>query len=454
MMPNTLEKKHLSSCGFLGFLLSLSIHIHRLQKETMNIKKTLGVFSALLIASGLVLGGSAVAAIAAPSTNVAATYPNDAVRPFYFAADGLHAPGGFKPGEINLDGPGGLPDHHLKDQGINPGDFDYDPAHPGVSKYVGKTFISWADLGVPTTACITWAQLAGTTYHFGEDNTNRAGGVNENGWVFCISTPPTPPVTPVCVTAVWKIAAGFTSTNAFGGDQTLVGQYPRACGDLDVPTPPDCGTSYQIDSYNDNATTTALLAGGVLHSPNNPAESLTSVNPAYKYVDNPACVVPPVKPAPEVVTTPVETVDCAATEVKTTTTTATTDWVYDAITNTYVKGTPVITTTVTTRPATATECPVTTSTPTPTPTPTETATVPPVVPTDEPTQPPTDKPTPEPTTPPVDTTDDDETTTTSETTTKLAQTGVDPVAAGVLAMCLFVIGILLFVSSKREPASE
>lgn len=59
-----------------------------------------------------------------------------------------------------------------------------------------------------------------------------------------------------------------------------------------------CGKQFQVDVYKDDATTTALFAGGVLSGPNNPAESFPSPNgwgTSYKLVKTADCP-PPVIP--------------------------------------------------------------------------------------------------------------------------------------------------------------
>jgi hypothetical protein len=81
----------------------------------------------------------------------------------------------------------------------------------------------------------------------------------------------------------------------------------------------------------------------------------------------PPPVIPP-KPAPIVEVTHHTTTDCTAKTDTVFTDTTTTDWSYDAATNSWIKGTPTTVETSTSSPATAQECP--TSTPTPTPTPT------------------------------------------------------------------------------------
>lgn len=88
-------------------------------------------------------------------------------------------------------------------------------------------------------------------------------------------------------------------------------------------------------------------------------------------------LVKPTQPEPIVTNVPATTTDCTTNIDTTVTTTTTTPYVYDADSNTWVLGTPVITTATTTAPATVKECPpavivtppATTPTATPTPLP-------------------------------------------------------------------------------------
>jgi len=107
-------------------------------------------------------------------------------------------------------------------------------------------------------------------------------------------TPEGPPTEePECITAAWLMPGPWVEGQA-SWPQTLIGFEPRACGDLTWPTP-ECGISIQIDSYNDNAITTALLTPGrVLNGPNNPPESLWSGSPAWRFVYGGDCPPPPV----------------------------------------------------------------------------------------------------------------------------------------------------------------
>lgn len=106
---------------------------------------------------------------------------------------------------------------------------------------------------------------------------------------------------PTYTLAAWKLGPLSTPadlnaasiTNAFADQQKLVGQVDQTVlnlNALDTTLSPGC---YQIDGYNKGDITTALLAGGVLNSPNHPAESLATGAPGlvgnpYKYI----CILP------------------------------------------------------------------------------------------------------------------------------------------------------------------
>lgn len=165
--------------------------------------------------------------------------------------------------------------------------------------------------------------------------------------------PEEPPVTePECITAAWAMPGQWTGGATW--PQALVGSEARECGDLTWPVP-ECGVNLQIDSYYANETTTALLAGGVLHGPNNPPESLWEGSPAWKFVKGADCPPIPDKPEP-IVTVETETMtDCEAEEVVTTTTTTTINWVLEG--RAWIQTEPVVTVTESERPATLEECP-------------------------------------------------------------------------------------------------
>ena len=83
--------------------------------------------------------------------------------------------------------------------------------------------------------------------------------------------------------------------------QQYVASYPQTqvAGALDVDVPTTCGTAYQIDVYNNDATTARLIANGtgsILSGPSNPTESFPPGNRhgsdwgyLYKLVVNPDC---------------------------------------------------------------------------------------------------------------------------------------------------------------------
>lgn len=111
-----------------------------------------------------------------------------------------------------------------------------------------------------------------------------------------VSTSP-PPAT--YVTAVWSMPSWVNSTTPTW-DQHIVSHTDEQTITLNVAVPTTCGTQYQVDVYYKNGTTTSLISGGVLHAPNNPAESLVpgGWGVAYKLVKNEACTTPTPTPTP------------------------------------------------------------------------------------------------------------------------------------------------------------
>ena len=100
-------------------------------------------------------------------------YPNDADRPFVLTAEGVTLTSGtFQSGGHVNTKPGGS----LHIEGNN---------QPG-TPFIGKATVTWTALGYEPGDCVTWVQVSGFGYHFGEDNTNRQGGVDEKGWKYCI----------------------------------------------------------------------------------------------------------------------------------------------------------------------------------------------------------------------------------------------------------------------------
>lgn len=104
--------------------------------------------------------------------------------------------------------------------------------------------------------------------------------------------------TPGYVIVAWTMPSWQDST-----DSTWPQQYyhslPETSPDLsalDSILALTCDTQYQVDIYHDSLTTTNLISGGFLTSPNHPAEDLITGTwgKAYKLVHTPAC--PPVIP--------------------------------------------------------------------------------------------------------------------------------------------------------------
>lgn len=88
------------------------------------------------------------------------------------------------------------------------------------------------------------------------------------------------------VIAAWKInTPGFASGGDVwgGGGQTIAHHIETSGTDLtEIQSQLACGTWYQIDEYNNDPITAALIAVGLLQGPNNPQESpATGVDPWY-----------------------------------------------------------------------------------------------------------------------------------------------------------------------------
>lgn len=99
------------------------------------------------------------------------------VRPFWWASDGLHFTEPIPAnGYVNINVPG-----------ANNVSIDTN------RELIGQTFIPWPYFGLEPGMCITWTESNGYDYHFGEDNSGR-GGVNENGWQYCVSDTADPDV--------------------------------------------------------------------------------------------------------------------------------------------------------------------------------------------------------------------------------------------------------------------
>lgn len=91
----------------------------------------------------------------------------------------------------------------------------------------------------------------------------------------------------------WKIA---DPANIWGTPQVLVSSVALTEPGLDAfDTSLPCGTYYQIDLYNSGEVTDALIAGGHLDAPNNPAEDLAHgavAGDPWKYLQTADCVRP------------------------------------------------------------------------------------------------------------------------------------------------------------------
>jgi LPXTG-motif cell wall-anchored protein len=149
---------------------------------------------------------------------------------------------------------------------------------------------------------------------------------------------------------------------------------PGQCGPGDQPQPKVEVTPWQDQSWPCGATTTTqtrtktttpyVLVNGtwVAGTPVVTTETQTRNLLPSEITTCPS----PEKPQPIVVQSQKSNVDCSTKERTITTTTTTTDWVLNAAKTAWIKGTPVVTTTVSSVATTAQECPTTTPTPSPT----------------------------------------------------------------------------------------
>lgn len=297
-----------------------------------NLMKVVAMAGAVLIAC---LG--AVLAMALPANaSVGSDYPDN--RPFWFESDGVH----FST-PIPANG-------HFNS---NLGNIHFDPNNnqPG-TPFIGLTLLPYSAIGAEPGECFNWAQSSREDYHFGENNENRQGGIDERGWTWCIPTeePPVeePPfvVTEVC--AWWKVLD--TDGNGDIWEQVLLSKdcayTPVAeCEDITIQF-----DKYWIRDAADQAKYDAFL---YLHEGDD-----YSLDPHDYFVRDVAakdCTVIPEKPEPIVEVSSVNETDCEALEVITTTTTITTDWVLDG--KVWVKSAPVTTIVDTSVPAMLEECP-------------------------------------------------------------------------------------------------
>ena len=146
----------------------------------------------------------------------------------------------------------------------------------------------------------TWSDRTGQT------TLNGDSGADIVGAVICTMaaapppppTPPTPPVDPTpYVLVAWTMPSwsGDAHTPTWVPYQTFFAKTDLATKGLNALDAQltACGTSYQVDLYNDSATTTALVGGGKLYGPSNPAEDFPA--PAgwdltYKLIHNADCL--------------------------------------------------------------------------------------------------------------------------------------------------------------------
>ena len=155
-----------------------------------------------------------------------------------------------------------------------------------------------------TIAAKSYPAAAGTVVHIRATHLDGYKFTGTWSWDFTIgsadkSTCVAPPNPTPYVLAAWLMPSWsgdyHTPTwkpyQSFFAKTDLASKDPKNLNALDSQLT-KCGTSYQVDLYNDSATTTALIAGGKLYGPNNPTEdfpSPTGWGVTYKLVHNPDC---------------------------------------------------------------------------------------------------------------------------------------------------------------------
>jgi len=125
--------------------------------------------------------------------------------PFTVDADGITYPSGFADGgHVNINPP--APAHNLDFQSkcATRTDFECDDAANGThlhadAQYIGATFVPWSAFGLVTPFCVSWVQVSGESYHFGEHGEAPVCSVTPTSSPTPTSTPtvePMPTATP------------------------------------------------------------------------------------------------------------------------------------------------------------------------------------------------------------------------------------------------------------------
>jgi hypothetical protein len=147
-------------------------------------------------------------------------------------------------------------------------------------------------------ATITINSNGGWQDRTGQTVLNGDYGSDIVGAVICTYKAPTPPPDPTpYVLVAWTMPSwsGDYHTPSWSPYQSFFTKADLATKDLDALDGQltACGTSYQVDLYNDSATTTTLVSGGKLYGPSNPAEDFPSPSGwgvTYKLVHNADCL--------------------------------------------------------------------------------------------------------------------------------------------------------------------
>lgn len=145
----------------------------------------------------------------------------------------------------------------------------------------------------------TWISPDANGYNGHQHHQADVVGLDE---ATCLAKNPTVDPTPFVLVA-WPMPSWIDSTTPSWpqggalGAPLVLDLATKDLNALDAQLATTCGTQFQVDGYNDNATTRSLIAGAVLNGPGNPPESLWGGGwgEAYKLVKTADCPPPPVE---------------------------------------------------------------------------------------------------------------------------------------------------------------
>ena len=165
--------------------------------------------------------------------------------------------------------------------------------------FAGKDW-SVSSTGDPL-ATITINSNGGWQDRTGQTLLNGDNGSDIVGAVICTYKAPTPPPDPTpYVLVAWTMPSWDTGADPFHHPtwdpyQTFFAKTDLATEDLNALDAQltACGTSYQVDLYNDSTDTTSLINGGKLYGPDNPHEDFPKPSGwgvTFKLVHNADCL--------------------------------------------------------------------------------------------------------------------------------------------------------------------